>query len=320
MTAQYLMSYLQRLQQIRDLRFKGGTAQRVRDGNLVDMARQHSTRNLCDRIEEGAGLKDIQALLAKVPLEPPAVVRDVVNKREILSKPGHDEFPLMVAIGCQRTDVAALLLDHGADPNVYGSPFNPLMCALAQKALECVPLLLRAGARPVVMWKTPAGTDLNAGVELLAGCAEHCASHPEALEAIGAILNSGYEINNMDLNTIVFQCDNFHTVRGVMDLAHQRNYTFERFTHLPKLIERFCHRKDFDSLFQNLLDWGAHLDAYAIRDAIHANSPYLMSYEKQEFWIDILEKHMARTQHQALCEELNCLPTSEVSEKKPRKI
>lgn len=319
MAAQCFMSYLQRLQQIRDLRFEGGSAQRLREKSLVNVEHQHSTRNLCDQIEEGAGLKDIQALLSKVPLEPPAVVMDLVDDMEIFSKPGYDEFPLLVAIGCQRADVVALLLDHGADPNVYGSPFNPLMCAVVKKSLECVPLLLRAGADPVMVWKPPQTTCANDKMELLAGCVEHC-SHQEVLDTIGVILSSGYEMSNMDLNTLVSRCGNFHTIKGVMDLAHQRDYNFARFTHLPKLIERFCHIKDFDSLFQNLLDWGAFLEAHAIHDAIHAKLPYLISYEKQEFLIDMVEKLMARTQQQTLLEGLNCFPISDVSEKKPRKI
>src|SRR5205085_8564665 len=58
-----------------------------------------------------------------------------------------DQPVLMDAVQMQRRDIAALLLDHGADPN-HGGEFlwTPLTCAAEHGDLPCLQLLLEHGA------------------------------------------------------------------------------------------------------------------------------------------------------------------------------
>jgi uncharacterized protein len=113
------------------------------------------------------------------------------NPNDIMPKTGLTA--LIIAAAAGRTEVAALLLDKGADPEaVAADGFTPLHYAAKNKeAVEMVSALLRAGAKPDVRLIQKKATVAASGIELQGATALALAAEINNLDAVKVLADGG---------------------------------------------------------------------------------------------------------------------------------
>ncbi|CAM0874120.1 unnamed protein product [Alopecurus aequalis] len=174
--------------------------------------------------------------------------------------------PLHVAAARAHSDVVGVLLRHGADPNKVAScVFTPLVSSLAGGSLECMKLLIQAGANvnaggfsgatplflacsrrgtaPLVKCLLEAGADPNASDELGRLPIEIAAVHaePEVVEVLFHVTRRSPNVPDWSVGGIMGHVDSADYKEWVMKVACARK------EELKQQGDSAFKRKDYDA-------------------------------------------------------------------------
>lgn len=319
-TIKYVFS---KIQDIKDSYFDGGKQQRLEQTAEVDLNHQNLTRELCELIENNATTDSIKEFIKEkaVQLEPPNVVMDNIHGHgNVVSKPALDDFPLLVAINNQREDVAVLLLSMGANPNIYGYPYNAILCAFL-KLPSMVQKLLDVGALPISSFKDLPDEWQNKGDELICGAFCHFNGDMSKCFSIAqTIIDNGYDVNKIDINNLIefneFDGD-FETADKMFQFLKDNSYNFSNFKETHNVIRTFGNENGLNNLFKNLLTWGCLVDENVLRNEIDVGHTMWNDTEKtKEELFHILDEYLAKKQNLEIWNSLGEIPQDAPARKK----
>lgn len=318
-----IKNVLSKIQETKDSYFSGGMRQRLEQTVEVDLNHQNLTRQLCELIENNATTVSIKEFIKEkmVLLEPPTVVIDKNHGQgDVVSKPDLNDFPLLVAINNQREDVAVLLLHMGDNPNVYGYPYNAILCAFL-KLPSMVQKLLNVGALPISSFKDLPDEWQNKGEELI--CGAFCCFNGDMNDffaIIQNIIDNGYDINKIDINNLIefnkFGGD-FEKADQMFQFLRKNSYNFSNFKEIHNVIRTFGNENGLNYLFENILTWGCFFDENILRNEIDIGYTMWNNTDKtKEDLLYILDKHLAKKQNLQIWSSLSEIHQDDPTRKK----